>query len=167
MNDIFHFVERPYNSKSDYKLKENEIIMFTQAQRAFLPMLPNCGIFYQTQKQILLFSGNSKQKLIIRHLTTVLVEYTRIYKIAEYIKFLSCTSFSDTFSGNQATCILFSCQRFKFHIFMFTYFNKLQRLSEFFCLFVLVLSVFVSFLFVFLLIWLYLVIKTSNTIVQC
>ena len=32
MNDIFHFVERPYNLK-----------------RVFLSLLPNCGILYQTQ----------------------------------------------------------------------------------------------------------------------
>ena len=49
MNDIFHFVERSYNLRSDYSLEKNEIIPFITAQRVLLPLLPNCGIFYQTQ----------------------------------------------------------------------------------------------------------------------
>ena len=49
MNDIFHFAERPYNLRSDYTLERNEMILFITAQRVFLPLLPNCEIFYQTQ----------------------------------------------------------------------------------------------------------------------
>ena len=44
MNDIFHFVKRPCNLRSDYTLEIKQIILFITAQRVFLPLLPNCGI---------------------------------------------------------------------------------------------------------------------------
>ena len=78
------------------------------------------GIFYQTQQKILLLSRNSKQKLILGHLTTVLVEYTKnilgeqdsaklFHRFCTFgfvillldhlhIIFLICTLFSDIFS---------------------------------------------------------------------
>ena len=56
MSDIFHFVERTFNLRIDYTLKRNdtviiskEMILFITTQRAFLPLLPACRIFYQTQ----------------------------------------------------------------------------------------------------------------------
>ena len=49
MNDIFHFVERPYNLMSDYTLKRNrDSTVYHDWERVFLPLLPDCGIFYQT-----------------------------------------------------------------------------------------------------------------------
>ena len=100
----------------------------------FLKNWEGGGIFYQTQQKILLLSRNSKQKLILGHLTNVRVEYAKnmlgeqdsyksFYRFCTfgfvmllldhlYIIILSCTLFSDIFSRNQAACVLFNYQRF-------------------------------------------------------
>ena len=55
------------------------IILFITAQRVFLSLPPNGGIFYQIQQKILLLSKNSKHsKIILDNLTAVLVEYVSV-----------------------------------------------------------------------------------------
>ena len=49
MNDIFHFVERPYNLRSEYTLERKRDHTLYSGSESLLPLLPNCGIFYQAQ----------------------------------------------------------------------------------------------------------------------
>ena len=125
MNDIFHFVERPYNLRSYYTLIRKRDHTVYHGSVSLSPLLPNCGIFYQTQQKILLLSRKSKQKLRLGHLTAVLVEYAgnllREYDSFKsfhrfctfsfamllidhlHIMFLSCTSFSDMISPKSSS----------------------------------------------------------------
>ena len=49
MNDILHFVERPYNLRSDYTIERKRDHTVYYGTESLSSLLPNCGIFYQTQ----------------------------------------------------------------------------------------------------------------------
>ena len=49
MNDILHFVERPYNLRSDYTLERKRDHTVYHGSESLSSLLPNCGTFYQTQ----------------------------------------------------------------------------------------------------------------------
>ena len=74
MNDIFHFVERPYNLKSNYTLerKRNHIVYHgSESLPSLAPKL------WDLLSNSINLSRNSRQKLILEHLTAVLPEYAR------------------------------------------------------------------------------------------
>ena len=77
MNDIFHFVERPCNSRSDYTLKrkwDHTVYHYSESLSFLAPrlwdLLPNWIKNSASLKEF-------KIKINIRHWTAVLVEYAR------------------------------------------------------------------------------------------
>ena len=141
MNDIFHFVERPYNLRSDYTLErkwDHTIYYGSESLSSLAPKLLD------------LLPNSIKNSVSLKEFKTKINTWTferfpcRICKKSFYRfctfgfvmlllgylhVFLSCTSFSDIFSWNQATCIWFSYQRFSIlyiHVYMF-YFNQSYR----------------------------------------
>ena len=110
MNDIFHFVERHYNLRSDYTLerkRDHTVYHGSESLSSLVPklwdLLPN-SIKNSAHKEFCTFRF---VMLLLDHL---------------HIIFFSCTSFSDIFSRNPATYILFNNQRFSIlyiHVYIF------------------------------------------------
>ena len=126
---IFHYTFRQL-----YIRKKTKSYCLSRLRESFFPCSQIVGSSTILNKKILLFSRNSKRKLIFGHLTAVLVEYARnmlgeqdsfksfhrfrsfgfVLPLLDHLHiiFLSCTSFIDIFSVNRLTCILFNYQRF-------------------------------------------------------
>ena len=149
MNDIFHFVERPQFKKRLYIKKKTRSCRLSRLKESFFPCSQIVGSSTKFNKKFCFFKKSKKnnKKLILGHLTTVLVEYARnmLEELGEqdsfksfhrfcnigfvillldhlYVMFFICTSFSDIFPRNQAICILFSYQRFSIlsiHVYIF------------------------------------------------
>ena len=159
MNDIFHFVERPYNLRSDCTLerkRDHTVYHGSESLSSLAPklrdLLPNsiknspslkefkteintwafercpCRICQRYVGRVG-FIFNSFHRFCTFGLVMLLLDHLHII-------FLNCTSFSDIFSRNQATCNLFNYQRFSvlyyqvyiFYIFTFTYFNQVVKI---------------------------------------
>ena len=77
MNDIFHFVERLYNLRSDYTLERKRDHTVDHSSESLSSLAPKLWNLLPNSIKILLLSRNSKQKLILGHLNVVFVEYAR------------------------------------------------------------------------------------------
>ena len=71
MNDIFHFVERPYNLGGDYALKRKRDHTVYHGSGSLSSLAPKLWDRIPNSIKNLLLSSNSKQKVFLRHLTAV------------------------------------------------------------------------------------------------
>ena len=144
MNDIFHFVKRPYNTRSDHTLERKQDHTVYHGSESLFFLAPKLWDLLPDSIKDSTFFKEFKQKLILGHLTTVLLEYSKnllgeqdSFKMFHrfctfgvvmllldqlHVIFLNCTSFSDIFSRNQATCTLSNYQIFSIlyiHVYIF------------------------------------------------
>ena len=128
INENFHFLEKPYNFRSNYTLEKRWHHTIYQSSTSISFLTQKLWDFYQILRL-------SKQKLILRTLSIDLAEYVRNmlrewdsfksfhrfctfgFVIILYLDhlhdiFLSCASFGDILSRYQSFCILFNYLKF-------------------------------------------------------
>ena len=146
MNDIFHFVERPCNLRSDYILerkRDHTVYHGSESLSSLAPklwdLLPNSiknsASLKEFKTKINTWAFESCpcricKKYVGRVGFILFKSFHRFCTFGFfmllldhlYIIFLNCVSFSDIFSRNQATCNLFNYQRFSIlynHVYIF------------------------------------------------
>ena len=96
MNDIFHFVGRPYNLRGDYTLERKRNHTVYHGSESLSSLAPKLWDLLPNSIK----NSASQRKFCTFRFAMLLLDH--LHKI-----FLSCTSFSDIFSRNQTTFFFF------------------------------------------------------------